>query len=94
MDTYHEEDGAIWPHPLKITERHGDYRREWFVIQTMYGLAHASTYFENNRNIDRTCIEFIHLGRMYERSWLRVWGDKTITRLANEFVRDVVRKKA
>lgn len=36
-------------------------------------------------------LRFRHAGRDHCRSWKTSWGDKTIARLAREFVGDVVR---
>lgn len=35
-------------------------------------------------------IVFIHAGRSYSRSWNAAWGDKTLARLAREFIAEVV----
>lgn len=36
-----------------------------------------------------TSLRLMHAGRDYCRSWKTVWGDKTIARLAREFVEEI-----
>ena len=90
MTDYIQNDSAVYAGQQKMVERGDGWRREIFTISTPVGFVFASTYFETvGTGFERTEIEMIINGRNYSRSWLRLWGDKTITRLANKFARDL-----
>jgi hypothetical protein len=57
------------------------------IISTHAGFVLAWTV--NEGKWQTTKLEFIHSGVKYHRRWDRVFGKKTITRLAREFMEDV-----
>lgn len=46
--------------------------------------------FESRGRHSSTFMLLIHDGRTFSRNWNTTWGDRTLARLAREFVEDVV----
>lgn len=51
---------------------------------------HPNGIVEVYREAKITRLAFAHAERVFHRTWLRSWGDRSIYRLAREFVADVL----
>jgi hypothetical protein len=65
---------------------HEDTRRSLF--RSFHGL--VDVFESRHERWPVTVLEFLHDGISYSRRWKRLFGDKTIARLAREFVEEVV----
>jgi hypothetical protein len=61
----------------------GSYRQSTY----RHPLGVVEIYEQNRREM--TNLRFRHEGRDYWRHWDKLWGDKTVARLAREFIEDI-----
>jgi hypothetical protein len=67
--------------------KHGSASPGWYWTGEFL---HPSGFVRVYRQKDLTRIDFITDGRGYSRSWQKDWGDRTINRLAREFVAEIL----
>lgn len=85
LSDFEQADYALARPHLAAMYRDGEGRTGIFA--SMHGYVRIYESVGRHRS---TFMIFIHEGRTFSRDWKAVWGDKTLARLAREFVDEVV----
>lgn len=79
--SFAERRGFLRMHSVQGSEKIGF----WQMGEFMHPNGIVSVYCQE----DFTRLDFMHGDRMHTRQWERRWGDRTIPKLARQFVADI-----